>query len=133
MTADGMRLDKWLWFVRLSPSRSKAQQICLSRRLRLDGRVIDRAGVTVRKGNVISFPRGPHVIAVRVESLPQRRGPAPEARQHYTPLLPAPDARLADHPGFAAPVDDADSARDAAGDGANGMAVTTNAIDGPQP
>lgn len=97
----GMRIDKWLWFSRLSASRSEAQKLCESRRLRLDGRVIDRSCSTVRPGAVLSFPNGDHVIAVRVELLAERRGPSTEARTLYTPLLPAPTAHLSHHPGYA--------------------------------
>lgn len=114
-----MRLDKWLWFARLARTRRQAQQLCESRHLRLDGRVIERSGAGVRVGAVLSFPRGPHVVAVRVEGLPARRGPAAEARHCYTPLLPAPEARLAGQPGFAA------------ADTAAGPAVARNAIDEP--
>ena len=97
----GMRIDKWLWFSRLSASRSEAQTLCESRRLRLDGRVIDRSCATVRPGSVLSFPRGDHAVAVRVEALAEQRGPSSEARTLYTPLLPAPMPHLARHPGFA--------------------------------
>lgn len=85
----GMRLDKWLWFSRLSPSRSDARKLCESRHLRLDGRVIDRSCATVRPGSVLSFPRGERVIAVRVEALTERRGPYSEACGLYTSLLPS--------------------------------------------
>jgi len=86
----GMRIDKWLWFSRLSESRSKAQTLCESRRLRLDGRVIERSCATVRPGSVLSFPCQDHVVAVRVDALTDRRGPSCEARVLYTPLLPSP-------------------------------------------
>jgi ribosome-associated heat shock protein Hsp15 len=82
-----MRIDKWLWFARLSPSRQAAQTLCESRRLRLDGRVIDRSCTTVRPGSVLSFPRGDAVMALRVEGLAERRGPFAEARHLYTDLL----------------------------------------------
>jgi ribosome-associated heat shock protein Hsp15 len=95
-----MRIDKWLWFSRLSGSRSEAQKLCESRHLRLDGRVIDRSCATVRRGSVLSFPLGDHVVAVRVEALTERRGPSSEARTLYTPLLPAPTPHLGRHPGF---------------------------------
>jgi ribosome-associated heat shock protein Hsp15 len=96
-----MRIDKWLWFSRLSGSRSEAQTLCESRRLRLDGRVIDRSCATVRPGAVLSFPHGEQVVAVRVEALAERRGPSAEARTLYTPLLPAPPVHPVRHPGFA--------------------------------
>lgn len=82
----GLRLDKWLWFARLTKSRGDAQDLCESRRLRLDGRVIDRASTQVRAGAVVSFPHRDEVVVVRVESLADRRGPFDEARQLYTDL-----------------------------------------------
>ncbi len=82
----GLRLDKWLWFARLAKSRSAAQTICESRRLRLDGRVIDRASALVRTGSVVSFRRDDEVIIVRVEGLAERRGPYEQARLLYTDL-----------------------------------------------
>jgi ribosome-associated heat shock protein Hsp15 len=85
----GLRLDKYLWFARLAPSRSHAQDLCESRRLRIDGRVVDRASALVRAGAVLSWPRGDEVIVVRVEGLPDRRGPYAEARDFYTDLTPA--------------------------------------------
>ena len=82
----GLRLDKWLWFARLAPSRSVAQTLCESRRLRIDGRVIDRASAIVRTGAVVSFPKADDVVVVRVEGIAERRGPYEEARQLYTDL-----------------------------------------------
>ena len=82
----GLRLDKWLWFARLSKSRSDAQRLCESRHLRLDGRVIDRASALVRTGSVVSYARHDEVVVVRVEGLSDRRGPFVEARELYTDL-----------------------------------------------
>lgn len=92
MRIDNMRIDKWLWFARLARSRSQAQNICESRHLRLDGRVIERSGTRVRPGSVIAYPKDDRVIVVRVEALASRRGPYSEAKHLYTPLLPAPDS-----------------------------------------
>ena len=89
MSEGRQRLDKWLWFARLTKSRSQAQDLCESRRLRLDGRVVDRASAQVRAGSVLSFPRGDEIIVVRVEGLAERRGPYEEARHLYTDLSPA--------------------------------------------
>ena len=84
----GLRLDKFLWYARLAPSRSHAQGLCESRRLRIDGRVVDRASALVRAGSVLSWPRGDEVIVVRVEAIPDHRGPYAEARLCYTDLSP---------------------------------------------
>jgi ribosome-associated heat shock protein Hsp15 len=81
-----MRLDKFLWFTRLVKTRSAAQAIAASGHLRIDSRVIDRAHVSIRMGQVIAFPQGPRVRVLRIEALPVRRGPAPEAQSCYTDL-----------------------------------------------
>ncbi len=85
----GLRLDKWLWFARLAKSRTAAQNLCESRRLRINGRVIDRASALVRAGSVLSFPDDDDVVVVRVEGLADRRGPYEEARHLYTDLTRA--------------------------------------------
>jgi len=81
-----LRLDKWLWFARLTKSRSDAQRLCESRHLRLDGRVIDRPSALVRAGSVVSFPRHDDVVVVRVVGLAEHRGPFSQARELYTDL-----------------------------------------------
>jgi ribosome-associated heat shock protein Hsp15 len=84
-----MRLDKFLWFARLAKTRSAAQAIAASGHLRIDSRVVDRAHVAIRTGQVIAFAQGPRVRVLRIEALPVRRGPAPEAQICYTELTSA--------------------------------------------
>jgi ribosome-associated heat shock protein Hsp15 len=84
-----LRLDKWLWFARLAKSRGCAKTLCESRRLRIDGRVVERASASVRSGQVLSYPdHAGNVVVVRVETLAERRGPYAEARLMYTDLAP---------------------------------------------
>ena len=85
-----MRLDKFLWFARLVKTRGIAQQVAASGHLRIDGRVVDRAHAAVGIGNVLSFPLHGRVRVIRIEALPMRRGPAPEARSCYADLSPHP-------------------------------------------
>ena len=85
--ADGaLRVDKFLWFVRLAKTRSAAQALAEAGHLRLDGRRVDRAHACVRVGSVLSLPCSQGARVVRVEALPARRGPFTEARACYTPL-----------------------------------------------
>lgn len=91
-----MRLDKFLWFVRLTKTRALAQDIAANGHLRIDGRRVDRAHAAVRPGNVLSFALHDRVRVLRIETLPARRGPAAEARACYTDLSPAPAAPRAD-------------------------------------
>lgn len=81
-----MRLDRFLWWVRLAKTRSAAQAIAADGRLRIDGRPVDRAHVAVRVGNVLTFAAHGRVRVVRVAALPTRRGPAAEAQGCYAEL-----------------------------------------------
>ena len=85
--AAAMRLDVFLWYARLARTRSAAQALAATGRLRLDGRLIERAHCPVRVGNILTFAAGARVRALRVEALPHRRGPAPEAQGCYTDLV----------------------------------------------
>jgi ribosome-associated heat shock protein Hsp15 len=87
-----LRLDKYLWFVRLAPSRSSAQTLAERGIVRLNGRRIERAHAPVRVGDLITVPQGMAVRVIRVEQLPARRGPASEAQLCYSAILPGADA-----------------------------------------
>lgn len=93
--ADGQRIDLFLWYTRFAKTRSAAQAIAEAGTLRLDGRRIDRAHACVRVGSVLAFPLHGRVRVIRVEALPLRRGPAPEAQGCYAELDPARDAARA--------------------------------------
>jgi ribosome-associated heat shock protein Hsp15 len=81
-----MRIDKFLFFVRLVKTRSLAQKLVDDRHFRIDGRVVERANTDVKIGNVLTFPLHDRVRVIRVEAMPTRRGPAPEAQACYTDL-----------------------------------------------
>jgi ribosome-associated heat shock protein Hsp15 len=83
-----MRIDKYLFFVRLVKSRGLAQRLAQGGHVRIDGRPIDRAHSEVRTGSVLTFILNERVRIVRIEALPWRRGPAPEAQACYTDLSP---------------------------------------------
>lgn len=87
--APAQRIDRFLWFARLTKTRSQAQALCAQGHIRVDGRRIDRAHAVVRVGNVVSLFVHDRVRAIRIDALPVRRGPAPEARACYTDLATA--------------------------------------------
>ena len=84
--ADTLRLDKFLWFARIVKTRVLAQQLAEEGRIRIAGRVAERAHAPVRIGDVLSFALRGQVRVIRVETLPSRRGPAAEARLTYSEL-----------------------------------------------
>ncbi len=90
MTEPSLRLDKWLWYARFFKSRSLASRFCASRRVRVNGGVVNKAHQPLRPGDVLTFAKGPHVRVIKVLALGSRRGPATEARTLYDDLEPPP-------------------------------------------
>lgn len=88
--ADTLRLDKFLWFARIVKTRALAQALAEGGRLRIGGRVIDRAHAPVRVGDVLSFAQRGEVRVLRIAALPARRGPPAEARALYADLSEGP-------------------------------------------
>ncbi|MPT47614.1 MAG: RNA-binding S4 domain-containing protein [Sphingobium sp.] len=84
--APNQRIDKYLWFVRLTKSRSIAQNMAQRGIIRLNGRRIDRAHSPVRVGDLLTLPQGDRIIVIRILQLPHRRGPASEAQNCYEEL-----------------------------------------------
>jgi ribosome-associated heat shock protein Hsp15 len=90
--ADEQRLDRFLWYARLTKTRSAAQAIARDGHLRIDGRPVDRAHAPIHPGQVLSFPLHGKVRVLKILALPKRRGPPAEARELYEDLSPAVDA-----------------------------------------
>lgn len=78
-----MRIDRFLYFVRLTKSRTLAQAIVAEGHLRIDGRRAAKPSEEVRVGSVIAMPLHGRVRIIRVAAIPARRGPASEARLAY--------------------------------------------------
>jgi len=97
MPADGaasLRLDKWLWFARLTKSRSLAARLCEAGAVTIAGRAMPKPHHPVRVCDIVTLPQGRVIRTVHVAALGSRRGPASEARQLYLepnpPRLQAP-------------------------------------------
>lgn len=81
-----MRLDRYLFFVRLVKSRTLAQALIADGHMRIDGRRVLKSSDEVKVGSVIALPLHGDVRVIRVVALPARRGPAAEARLAYEEL-----------------------------------------------
>lgn len=81
-----MRLDKWLWCARFFRSRSLATRFVEETGVRISGATVFKPHHGVRPGDVLTFALGERVRVVRVIGLPQRRGPASEARRQFEEL-----------------------------------------------
>lgn len=78
-----IRIDKLLWFLRVAKTRSLAQEMVAAGHVRVNGRRIDRASHGVYVDDVVTFPWGSGARAIRIVTIPVRRGPAIEAQSHY--------------------------------------------------
>ncbi|CAN5123285.1 hypothetical protein BH10PSE13_BH10PSE13_15170 [soil metagenome] len=86
--APTQRIDRFLWFARLTGNRGAAQTLAERGIVRLNGRRVERAHTPVRRGDLLTLPLGDAVRVIRIVELPGRRGPAPEARTHYELIEP---------------------------------------------
>ena len=90
-----MRIDRYLHCIRLVKSRTLAQALIATGHVRIDGKRVEKPSEEVRVGGVVALPLRDRVRVLRVLALPQRRGPAPEARACYEELTEA-DPRLSE-------------------------------------
>jgi ribosome-associated heat shock protein Hsp15 len=81
-----MRIDRYLHCVRLVKSRTIAQTVIDQGYVRIDGKRVEKPSEEVRVGSIIALPLRDRVRILRVLVLPQRRGPATEARLCYEEL-----------------------------------------------
>ncbi len=81
-----MRIDRLLFFLRFAKSRTLAQRWVAEGHMRLNGVRVTRQDTAVVPGDVLTLPLMQSVCVVEILSLPERRGPAEEARACYRTL-----------------------------------------------
>jgi ribosome-associated heat shock protein Hsp15 len=82
MPDDRHRIDKWLWCARFFKTRSLAAQAVSGGKVHVNGERVKPAH-NVRVGDRLSIVINGADAELDVIGLPERRGPAPEARTHY--------------------------------------------------
>lgn len=87
---DACRADVWLWRARFFRTRALAAKFLEGGRVRLT-RIgqetrLDKPARPIKIGDQLVFALGGRLIAIMVESLGDRRGPATEARTLYSTL-----------------------------------------------
>lgn len=83
MELASLRIDKILWHLRISKSRSLAQNLVVAGHVRVNGNRVEKASFEVKVGDILTIPRGEGALAIRILSIPPRRGPAAEAQACY--------------------------------------------------
>ncbi|MCF8298587.1 MAG: RNA-binding S4 domain-containing protein [Saprospiraceae bacterium] len=69
---EGVRIDKWLWAVRLFKTRSQATDACKSGKIKIDGKTV-KASREVKIGETISFNKDHITRTVKVKELLKNR------------------------------------------------------------
>jgi ribosome-associated heat shock protein Hsp15 len=84
---EAFRIDVWLWRARFFKTRALAARMVAKGCVRLSrggARIrLNKPGHDVRPGDGLVVVLGERQIALRVDALGTRRGPAPEARALY--------------------------------------------------
>jgi ribosome-associated heat shock protein Hsp15 len=81
-----VRIDLFLHRIRLVKSRSLAQSLIDTGYVRVDGKRMEKTAEQVKPGSIVALPLRRQVRILRVLALPERRGPAAEARACYEEL-----------------------------------------------
>ena len=77
-----LRIDKWLWCARFFKTRSVAQEAVDGGHVQVNGERA-KSSRQVKPGDRLLITRSQERFEVDILSIPSRRGPSPEARQHY--------------------------------------------------
>lgn len=83
-----VRVDKWLWAVRICPTRTAATELCHAGRVRVGGEPA-KASRLVSVGDELAISGRWRVTACRVEGLIEKRVGAAVAVTCYVDLTPA--------------------------------------------
>jgi len=85
--SEGVRIDKWLWAVRIFKSRNLATDFCKRGRVLISGESV-KASRLIRIGDKIEIRRPPMTLTYQVTGLIEKRGSATIAAENVTNLTP---------------------------------------------
>lgn len=88
-----VRVDSWVWAVRLAKTRSQATTMCRGGHVRVNDQTA-KAAQQVKVGDVVRVRLHGFDKIYRVTGLATRRGSATEAAKHFEDLTPPPLPRI---------------------------------------
>ena len=86
-TSTQVRIDQWLWAVRIFKSRTQATEECKKSRVVIDGIVVKPSRI-VKIGDVVLVKKAPIVYSYKVTGIIDSRVSFPIAQQNYENLTP---------------------------------------------
>lgn len=93
LTGAPQRIDKWLFFTRMSKSRTLAQTLVSSGHVAINGQKARQPSALVRPGDRVEIRQPNRDLVLIVRQPGERRGPYEEARLLYEDLSPPPVPR----------------------------------------
>lgn len=84
---EDVRVDKWLWSVRLYKTRNQAIDACKAGKVKIDGNTI-KPSRTLRVGDILIISSGPLMRTVRVKELLSNRISAKLVLDYLDDLTP---------------------------------------------
>src|SRR5690606_8007675 len=85
--SEKLRIDKYLWAIRIFKTRSLATEACKAGRVKLSGQNV-KASYVVKVGDTFTIQEGIEKKVVKVTGLLERRVDAKTAVQYYEDLTP---------------------------------------------
>ena len=83
-----IRLDLYLFYIRIFKSRNLATKFIISNRLRISGQVTQKPHKLISIGDVLLLPIQDYAKILKVVDIPKRRGPFSEALNYYEDITP---------------------------------------------
>ena len=83
-----LRLDIYLFYIRMFKSRSLATKFISSNRLRISGQVTQKSHKLISIGDVLTMTINDNIKVLKVLDIPNRRGPYSEALNFYEDITP---------------------------------------------
>ncbi len=83
-----LRLDLYLYYIRIFKSRSLATKFISSKGLRISGKVTQKPHKLISAGDVLTMTINDNIKIIKVLDVPSRRGPYSEALSFYQDLTP---------------------------------------------
>ena len=83
-----LRLDIYLYYIRIFKSRSIATKFVSTNRLRISGQVTQKPHKMISVGDVLTMTINDNLKILKVLDIPSRRGSYPEALNFYEDITP---------------------------------------------
>ena len=83
-----IRLDIYLYYIRIFKSRSIATKFVSTNRLRISGQVTQKPHKMISVGDILTMTINDNIKILRVLEIPNRRGPYSESLNFYKDITP---------------------------------------------